>query len=327
MAIIISGTSKRVFANYGFSDTSNTTSITDRWSIVMSSQTTDPNSIKVATDLPQSGEFYKDDTNAENENLTVTSRQFTLKDESPYQYWCDITYDIPQVSLNLEEPRLIAFESGSVPYQETIDNCYHIETISKTGTPTQPNWNDISEGIDNTPIDNTAKDLILGVVATRFNKQIAFTQAEDLAFNSDSAQELIGTTNRKTITIAGVKIKAGEGLITGLTSTLQNPNAVEGLSYPNGKYWQTNYVIQIQKGGWYTKVINSGLNQLTAGVLVTIKYADLAAGGADDAITEPQKLNATGVVIQTASTDVFYRIIWNIYPKDWASVIEFVQTR
>lgn len=320
-----------------FSYNSQSESFSDLWQVTTDVCTFNKNTIRSATNLPQIGDYYKDEDGTEDELVIVDNCKCDRSEESNLVWHVTVNYKTREN--NFEGTiggggvsRLLGLNIGSVAYQETVDYCYQAETITSLEIPSVPNWDALTFGYDSVPTTNTAGDLITGITVSRFNKQINMTQAEEVGFDVDVAQSFIGSTNKKDIRVAGVNIKANEGLMTSLSSSLQNPSESSS-SYPDGKYWQTTYEIQVQTNGWYTKVLNNGFNQLktidSVKTLVKIKYGDLGAKSTepDDAVSEAQKLNIDGSVIPTSSTDAYYKVFWNVFPQDWGSVIEFVKER
>jgi hypothetical protein len=178
---------------------------------------------------------------------------------------------------------------------------------------------------DNKPIVNTAGDFILGLTHTRYNTQLTFTQIEKYGFVIGTASNMINTVNLNQIKVMDFIIEPEEGLLKQINSKVMNTDK-DFYGYPFGRYVKTDYVIEIQLGGWYQKVVNAGFNkyEFVDGNLVhnAILNQDLTTTTPKDPtekITEIAKLNQEGhpIKLDDAGKETWYKYIWIIPAKDW----------
>ena len=301
--------------------------IREAWSVVVDSGDYTQATLTNATGLPKRGDFYA------GTNSQVKDIDFDPQDDNNQVWTATVIYEPLQSNLGqfasdaTSKNRLIALSFDTNVYTETIDSAYFVNTISKTQTPAIPDFSSkvITDNI--VPTDNTAGDKIIGITETVRTKVMFLTQVEEIGYDPDKAQELIGYPNIDPITIAGTLFKAHEGLILKMAQELKNPTAdTEG--FPNGKYWQTQYQIERKVGGWYTKVVNEGFHQLVGTDKSVITNLNAGIDPKDGTpVSDPVKLNETGGLISHTSTDIFFQVVWSKFPKKWANIIQFVTER
>lgn len=199
----------------------------------------------------------------------------------------------------VQQPAIVRY--GSIEKSEVAELAY--QDGDEQGTPTLPIENAAGDPFD-PPVMETKTNLLI-VIDKNYN-----------SFDPLNITKFKTTTNVADITIGGVKVLAGKGVVRQLT--VDPAWKLDGSSYD-----QVHYEIEVTESNFDRDLVNWGLSYLTTSNDIStkkrIKYSNInsgvSAGSEDDIeVPDPQQLNTDGTLYTTGEKYITYA---TKFPADW----------
>ena len=233
--------------------------------------------------------------------------------DNPLLWTVTVPYKLYSVSVSINSSkRLISGpDFGTVPYQVAAVNGYFIDASGNEASSRTPIETSAGNPFDTPPM--------IEVRNITFN----FVQLEKSSFDPIKAQAYIGTLNKTAVTVAGVSMSAGEGLLKDMKPTVT----------PDGDY-QTYYEFEYAK----MKAFNISLldqdfkflrdysgTKKPDEILLSDINSEITAGSKDDKpVSDPVKLDGSGGILTDGGSPV-YRT-WRVLPKaDWNAGLNLIK--
>ncbi len=241
--------------------------------------------------------------------------------------------------------RLLSFRLDSVEYQVVakFGTFYGIKIIYRDGSEKDalksdsPYWDQAASIFrigEKAPVVNSAANIFDSPPMTEVTNQlIQFSQLERSSFDPEAAQEQQGSINKEDITVCGIDIPKGKGMLKKVSSELQS----------NGD-WIGAYRIEKSTGKEFTlDLLDRGYNKLNTPpdetTRVRLKYSDVNPGvygtgqareEDDGPIDDPHKLDGFGSVLfsEDVSDTAAVYLRWRVPElSDWNNVLDLVKRR
>jgi len=219
--------------------------------------------------------------------------------------------------------RLTAFAIKTRVYTRTADSCYEFELKDSVGaaSPTKKYQ-----------VENSAADPFepSSVQEEYYHAVLTWTQREISTFDYPQAIDFQGTLNQESITILGVPIARGKGLMRAVEPILSTDE--------NGDFeWRTSYQVELAEVDHWLTVLDAGYNLLDDSKgpedieKRAILYGDLPdppseADEAEEQIQDPVALDGDGGVLGKLSDAVYGRFRTKPY-KDWNNGLDLLNQK
>jgi len=242
----------------------------------------------------------------------------TRLDNNKKQWLVTVTYTATGLSIGGGSvDRLTAFAMKTRVYTRTAENCYQYEIggDADTGDSDDKDFR----------IRNSARDPYepASVQEEYYHKVLSWTQREIGSFDYTQALDFQGSLNEESITILGVRIPKGKGLMRSVEPILSTDDS--------GDFeWRTSYQVEIAEVDHWLTVLDAGYNFLDTDPIEkrAILYGDLNDPPADpdeaaEQVQDPVALDGTGDILGTLADPVFNRYRTKPY-KDWNNGLDLL---
>jgi hypothetical protein len=243
----------------------------------------------------------------------------TRLDNNKKQWLVTVTYTATGLSIGGGSvDRLTAFSMKTRVYTRTADSCYEyfISDNDKAESTT---------GEKEYRIYNSAKDPFepSSVQEEYYHKVLSWTQREIRSFDYTQALDFQGTLNQESITILGVRIDKGKGLMRTVDPVLSTDE--------DGDFeWRCSYEVEIAEIDHWLTALDAGYNFLDENPTEkrAILYGDIPNPPADpdeaaEQVQDPVALNGDGGILGSGDPVVFGRYRTKPY-KDWNNGLDLL---
>ena len=212
--------------------------------------------------------------------------------------------------------RLTAFAVKTRVYTRTADSCYEFELGTSVGaaSPTKKYQ-----------VENSAADPFepSSVQEEYYHAVLTWTKREISTFDYTQAIDFQGTLNQESITILGVPIARGKGLMRAVEPILSTDE--------NGDFeWRTSYQVEIAEVDHWLTALDAGYNFIDSGETRAILYGDLptppTGAEAEEQVQDPVALNGAGGILGATADAVYGRFRTKPY-KDWNNGLDLLNQK
>jgi len=204
--------------------------------------------------------------------------------------------------------RLVSYSAGFNSYAYEVERSYtgsvlNVEVLNTAGEQFDP-----------------------AIMDLNYNLVLRWTQKESSSFRPNISSYYMNTINSGGMTILGISIGVGKGLLRNISSVLRRTSL-------GSVYYETTYEVEVNDKGWNPQRKNQGFKQLVGGKLYDIHKGDvntdLASGTEEQQIEALEKINLPATLNQAGeytSEEPVYLDFQTKRKTNWRSGLNLVTT-